>query len=78
MSQNDHREQLLRLLAEEGARRCSYSPGAGNAHRWPTATCDCKFLGPLLGSPNDVPPGTEFTGCCEIRAAYLVVKEHSR
>jgi hypothetical protein len=70
--------ELLRLLAEEGAARCCYMPGAGNPEAWPTARCDCKYLPMILGGMAMQSRTGEQTGCCEIRAAYRVVLADAR
>ena len=74
------REEQLRQLAEVGASLCCYAPGAGNPERWPTATCDCKFMSQDLavlaafgaGLPS-ASPTSEITGCAEVRQAWRVV-----
>lgn len=61
----------LRKLAEVGAALCAYMPGAGNPDEWPASMCDCKFAGDLYHAPR---PGSEVTGCAEVRRAYLVLQ----
>lgn len=70
MSEHKRRELLLQALAEEGAARCGYAPGCGNPLAWPNARCDCKYVGHGIAAPSG-----EHTGCCEIRAAYRVVRD---
>ena len=66
-TERERRQNLLAALAVEGASRCAYLPFVAD---WLAGRCDCKYRGAYV---QPLPPTSEQTGCCEIRAAYRVV-----
>jgi hypothetical protein len=66
------RIEQMRALAEIGSSLCCYLPGAGNPDEWPHARCDCKYL-PVGHELGRTLSGSEQTGCCEVRAAWLAL-----